>query len=173
MPRRRSRGHSAGDRQMQSTRWDGGGFTFLAFSAGTIGGNQVTADELPPETILRVRGEIVCYLDSTITPPKLVDIAIGMALVPEGTSATVQWSPITDPQAPWFFYERFTVGYEEVVTDVIDVPGITSFRKSIDDKAMRIIRPGVEVQTVAENVTLGGAATVNIRGNVRFLFGAT
>jgi len=68
------------------------------------------------------------------------------------------------------WYDQFVLGYEEMVIDVIDVPGITSYRATIDSKAMRIIR-NQEVQMVTENVTLGTAATVNLVVTGRMLSG--
>ena len=122
---------------------------------------------------MRIRGELVAYIDAASAPTKLVDVAVGIALVPEGSGTTVLWSPITDEDAPWWYYERFVLGYEEMVTDVIDVPGITSFRSTIDVKGMRIIRPDVEAQIVVENATLQSASSVNVALTARVLFGST
>ncbi len=124
-----------------------------------------------PETIMRTRGELVGYIDGASAPGKLVHFAVGMILVPEGTGTTVLWSPITDANAPWFWIEQFHLGYEEMVTDVVDVPGLSIFRKEIDLKAMRIVRPDVEVQLVFENVTLLSVAAVNVRVSFRMLLG--
>ena len=57
------------------------------------------------------------------------------------------------------------------MTDVIDIPGLTSFRKTIDSKAMRILRPGREVQLVFENLTLTSAATIQTALTFRMLLG--
>ncbi len=80
-------------------------------------------------------------------------------------------NPLTDPEAPWLFYERFALGYEEMVTDVIDVPGITTFRKVIDNKAMRILPEGREVQLVTSNVTVLSAGSFNGVFGFRMLLG--
>ena len=88
-----------------------------------------------------------------------------------GSGTTVIQSPLTDPDAPWLFYERFHLGYEEMVIDVVDVPGITSFRKTIDSKAMRILREGREVQLVIENLTVNGAASIDCSFGFRMLLG--
>jgi len=142
-------------------------------SAGSTALNFITATSDPPETLMRIRGELVAYIDAASAPTKLVDVAVGIALVPEGSGTTVLWSPITDEDAPWWYYERFVLGYEEMVTDVIDVPGITSFRSTIDVKGMRIIRPDVEAQIVVENATLQSASSVNVALTARVLFGST
>jgi len=124
------------------------------------------------ETLMRIRGELVCALDSVSAPAKLVNVAIGALVVQAGSSTTVIQEPITDAEAPWLFYETFAVGYEEAVVDVIDVPGLSSFRKTIDVKAMRILRPGREVQLVAQAATLNGAMPVNMTFTFRALLGS-
>ena len=57
------------------------------------------------------------------------------------------------------------------MTDVVDVPGITSARRVIDSSAMRKIR-NQEIQFVVENATIGLAASVNVQGQIRILAGA-
>ena len=148
--------------------WTGFGQGFLAFSAGTNAA-LVNMAIHGRETLLRIRGELSAWMDTTSVPPLAVQIGIGLILVPEGTGSTVLWSPLTDIDAPWFWYETFLLAYEEMVTDVVDVPGMTSFRKTIDSKAMRIVRPDVELQLVVENVTLAGAAAVNVHAGGRIL----
>ncbi len=62
------------------------------------------------------------------------------------------------------------IGYEEMVTDVVDVLGLTSQRLVIDSKAMRIVRNS-EIQMVVENTTIGSALAVNLNVQGRFLSG--
>ncbi len=121
------------------------------------------------DTILRTRGELVVSVDGTSAPGALALISCGLIIVPEGTGTTVLQSPFTDANADWFWYQQITVGYEEMVTDVVDVPGITSARVPVDSKAMRIGVPDTEVQFVAENTTLATAEVVNISLALRFL----
>ncbi len=164
MATNRSRNRSRG-----TTRWSGASSTFLAQGAGATGLTVISSGAVKA-TLLRIRGEIIGFMDGASAPGKLAEIAVGMILVPEGSSTTVTVSPIADSDAPWFFYRRFVIGYEEMVTDVVDVPGITSYRAVIDDKAMRIIRSGFEAQIVVENVTLGGSISANVVVTSRFLF---
>jgi len=103
---------------------------------------------------MRIRGELVASLDATQTPGTLIHVSIGIILVPEGSSTTVQFNPVADAEAPWFMFEQFAIGYEEAVTDVVDMAGLSVFRKTIDVKAMRIVRPGIEAQVIVENTTL-------------------
>ena len=150
-------------------RWSGASFQFSAQAAGSSALNFITAGQ-QRATMMRIRGELVAYVDGVQAPGGLTDVAIGAAQVPEGTSTTALWTPITDDDAPWFLYERFTLGYEEMVNDVIGVPGLTVFRKTIDVKAMRIFRPDVEAQIVFQSATLLTAISVNLTLNVRVLF---
>ncbi len=147
--------------------WSGFNNTAAALAAGSVGFTLAAAQH-DRETIMRTRGSLLGYLDGTQSPGTLLVVAVGFALVPEGTSTTVLWSPFTDPDAPWFYYESFFLGYEEYVTDVIDAPGVSSFRQVIDSKAMRRVR-NQEVQMVVENATVLAAGTVNVGVNGRFL----
>ncbi len=158
---------------MESTLWSGNVQTFGAQAAGSAAAVFIGATTDPPQTLLRMRGQLVAWIDGLEIPAVGVDVGVGIALVPEGSGTTVTWSPLQDEDAPWWFYTRFTLGYEEYVTDVIDAPGLTVFRETIDLKGMRIIRPDVEAQIVVEQQTLIGAGTVNIVLSERVLFGAT
>ncbi len=156
--------------KIQNIRWAGAAHQFSAFGAGTSAQVMVTAADTK-DTIMRIRGEVLAYVDGASAPGKAAKIAIGAIVMPEGQSTTVVSSPISDDEAPWLFYEQFTLGYEEMVTDVIDVPGITFFRKAVDVKAMRILRPDQELQLVAENVTLLSATSINMTFTFRLLLG--
>ena len=168
MAKRRS--NSRHEKSIDIIRWAGGVHTFNAVSAGSNA--QVAVTDGATETILRIRGEVLAYIDATSAPGKLMDVAIGMLVVQAGSSTTVIQSPIADPDAPWLFYERFTIGYEEMVTDVVDVPGIVSKRIVVDSKAMRILRPGREVQLVMQSSTLFTTSAVNLAFSFRMLLGS-
>ena len=143
------------------------GAPFLAFTVGTAGATILPA-AYDRETILRTRGNLVAAIDTAGVVGQNAMISVGLILVPEGTGSTVLWSPFTDSDAPWFFYSIFNLGYEEMVTDVIDVPGLTSYRETVDSKGMRRVR-NQEVQMVVENTTIGTAAAVNVSLAGRFL----
>ncbi len=163
MARRRS------GKKIDFTHWLPASHVFQAFAAGTIGAQLVAAQHLP-ETIMRTRGSLTGYVDGAQAPGGLALITVGLILVPEGTQATVLWSPFGDGDAPWFWWASFYLGYEEYVTDVIDSPSISGYREVIDSKAMRINK-NMEVQYVAENSTLGGAISVNVGISTRILSG--
>jgi len=157
-------------KKVRYTRWEGLQQTFAGRAAGTAGANIISAAS-DPQTLLRTRGELVCSLDGTQAPGALIAVGVGLILVPEGTGTSVLWSPISDPNAPWFYYSQFVLGYEEMVTDVVDTAGFPLVRLTIDSKAMRIQRSDVEIQMVVENVTLGSAAEVTLAVTGRMLFG--
>ncbi len=163
MARRRS------GKKIDFLHWTFGSGQSLAQSAGTAADTIAAAQHLP-ETIMRTRGQITSYLDTAQSGGQLVSMGVGLVLVPEGTGSTVLWSPITDSEAPWLWVNYFALGYEEMVTDVVDVPIITAYRAEIDSKAMRRI-VNMELQVVFENVTIGSAAGVNTLVQVRVLTG--
>ncbi len=163
MARRRS------GKKIDFVHWTGFQDSFNGQAAGSIA-KTLFAAQHDPETLMRTRGSLLTYLDTTQAPGGQILVGAGMILVPEGTSTTVLWSPLTDPDAPWIWYSAFGLGYEEYVTDVIDCPQATSHREVIDSKAMRIVR-NQEIQMVVENVTTGSAAAFNMVIGGRSLFG--
>jgi len=168
-----ARRHRGNGKVIQDTRWTGGNIIFAALSAGSSAQTILTSSNTIPETWMRMRGHLLAYLDGAKAGGEGVDVAIGAIVMPEGQGATVVSSPITDDTAPWLWYERFSLVYEEYVTDVVDAVGGPLVRIPIDAKAMRIIRPDREVQLVIEQATLSGlaAASVNVSLTSRILLG--
>jgi len=156
-----------------SKRWLGWstGSSFHTISAGSQAVALVGANMLK-DTILRTRGNLICWVDGAEAPAVSAIISVGMHIVPEGTGTTVTVEPFGDANANWFYYDEFVVGYEESVTDVISVQGLELFRSVIDDKAMRIGVPDTEIQFVMTNTTLNGALSVNLTSTGRFLLGS-
>jgi len=163
MARRRS------GKKIDFVHWLGAGFSFAGLGAG-VSATTLFAAQHDPETLMRMRGNLIASLEGTQAPGVHVRIAVGLILVPEGTASTTLWSPITDSDAPWIWMEMFDLIYNEAVTDVIAYQGGGVFRATIDNKAMRIVR-NQEVQAVFENVTVGGAGGVDVGGQVRALWG--
>jgi len=138
--------------------WTGIAGSFFAHATASNAAVNINPAVHGQETILRTRGEVWAFVNDVQAPTSnLVQVALGLIVMPGGSGTTVTSSPITDADAPWFWYDTFVLGYEEMVTDVIDVPGITSYRGVIDSKAMRIIRSDREIQLVIESATLGGS----------------
>ena len=112
---------------------------FQAATAGVVAANTLVARN-EARTLLRTRGQFFAGIDGLSAPGKMIQIAAGLIAVPEGTGTTVLWSPVTDAEAPWIWYESCVIGYEEMVSDIESDQGLTSFRSVIDSKAMRILR---------------------------------
>ncbi len=164
MARRRS------GKKIDFTHWTGFQFNVLALGTGTSAGTLASAAH-EPDTLMRTRGEWFVSTDGVLTPPLGAIITIGFILVPEGTGTTVLWSPFNDADAPWLYWDTMFLGYEETVIDNIDVPGLTSGRRVIDSRAMRI-RRNQEVQAVIENTVAPTALAINANVNGRFLSGS-
>jgi len=156
----RQRSNCSGSRK--TTSWPGGsGLGINAFSSTTNS----------RETIMRIRGSLGCYIDGLEAPGGSAIISVGLIVMPDGTGTTVTVDPFNNSEASWLYYNNFLVAYEEYVTDVVDCPGMTFFRQEIDVKAMRILRPGQELQFVITNTTVDNAVNVNLRAQMRVLFG--
>ncbi len=170
--RRVARPRSRGTRKLDNVRWTFSSGFFSAVSAGDQALGFFTAQTLP-ETLMRIRGSVAAWLDNFDAPPVGIIIQMGIIKVPEGTGTTVVYSPASDANAPWLWYSSALLAYEEKVTDVIDVPGMTAQRFDVDNKAMRRIRPDEELQIVMSNTTLGGggAGDVNVAYGLRSLIG--
>ncbi len=157
-------------KKIQYTHWTRGANTVLATGAGISGANVIPAQH-EPETLLRIRGEALAVLSSGAKADGvLAQVSTGLILVPEGTGSTVTWSPITDADAPWIWYDSFTIGHHEPVVDVLAIPALSIVRRVIDSKAMRIMR-NQEIQLVVENVSINLAAVMDYVFQGRFLAG--
>ena len=142
-----------------------------SLSAGSSAVQLIAAQHLP-ETLLRTRGWLLCYPTATQPPGGQCLITIGFIVVPEGTGTTVLSRPFTESDADWFYHTSFPIGYQEMVTDVIDVPVASGHREVIDSKAMRKVHGASEIQMVMENTTTETAINVKVRVGGRFLTGS-
>jgi len=165
----RRRSNRGFEKTIEDVRWAGASHVFLAQGAGSVA--QVMVTDGAKETIMRIRGEIVSFIDGFVAPATLTEIGLGALVVQAGSGTTIIQKPLTDADAPWLFYERWVIGHEEAAVDSVGVPGISSFRKTIDSKAMRILREGREVQLVLESITLGDSVAVNTHFGFRMLLG--
>ncbi len=147
-------------KKIDSVHWTGGAGQFIAQAGGTAGAALFPAQHLP-ETLLRIRGEWACSLNGGLANAAGAQVTIGIVQVPEGTATTVLWSPFTDSDAPWIWWDSFSLMYFEFVTDV-NYSGITAAaRRVIDSKAMRKLR-NTEIQLVLENTTILTAASADV-----------
>ena len=170
MPNRARRSGFA--KKIEVVHWTGGGFSTTGLAAGTVALTVLPAQHLP-ETLLRIRGRWSSSLNAAQAPGVGVFLDVGMILVPEGTGTTVLWSPGTDGDAPWIWWDTMAFLYTEYVTDVIGSQITAAMTAVIDSKAMRKVR-NQELQFVAENTTMSGlsAGTVVFGGDVRVLAGS-
>jgi len=167
-----ARRRSGFQKKIESVHWTYGSFGVGPLAAGTQAVNLNAAQHLP-ETIMRIRGEWVAAFDGPVAPERGVAVTAGMILVPEGTGATVLWSPVSDGDAPWIWWDVLHLIYEEYVTDVVQSAMVSSGRRVIDSKAMRRVR-NTELQLVIEAATIGGlgAASIFASGSIRTLSGS-
>ena len=161
--------HRRGGKTIDTVHWTYGSFAESALTAGVAGQTVYSAQHLS-ETLLRIRGEWTAGLDGTKAPAVGISVSVGLIQVPEGTGTTVLWSPITDGDAPWIWWDVMNLQYEEPVVDAIST-NLSGARRIIDSKAMRKMR-NTEIQFVAENATVQAASGVNIAGAIRTLFGS-
>ena len=168
----RGRG-SRGGKVIDSVRWLAMTAQVAARSAGSTGVTVLSTTQLGTvgQTILRSRGVLTAWIDTTSITGLAATISCGMHLVPDGTGTTVTVNPFDDPASDWFWYSAFTLGYEEMVTDVVDVPGITSYREIVDSKAMRRRKGNEEIQFVVNNTSFLGVLAINIALDGRILVG--
>ncbi len=159
-------------KKIETVHWTLGQAASISLTAGSEAFTLLGAQHLP-ETQLRMRGEALAQLDGPIGPGLGVNLTMGVILVPEGTGTTVLWSPITDGDAPWIWWETFNLIYEELVIDVVGNPIGSAARRVVDSKAMRKVR-NMEFQIVVENATLTGfgAAGAMWAFSARFLSGS-
>ena len=157
-------------KKIETVHWTLGTVSMNSQGAGSQAVNVLSAQHLP-ETLMRIRGQYDVFKNAVGVPGEHVSVTVGLIAVPEGTGSTVLWSPQTDGDAPWIWWYSTVIAYEEMVIDVVDVPGITSARATIDNKAMRRLR-NQEIQFVAENITLGSVMSVNHTLSARFLSGS-
>ena len=112
-------------------------------------------------------------LKGTLATDTGVSVTVGLIQVPEGTGSTVLWSPLTDGDAPWIWWDVFHLVYTEQVADAVVSSAAFAARRTIDSKAMRKLR-NTELQVVMENTTIGGltATSVHTIGSMRVLAGS-
>ena len=136
----------------------------LSTGAGTLAANALAAQHLP-ETLLRIRGEFIVAPQAPLADAVGAVMACGLILVPEGTDTTVLWSPITDGDAPWIWWDVMHCEYQEFVTDVNYTSVTSDGRRVIDSKAMRKVR-NMELQFVVENATITGLTAMTLRASI-------
>ena len=159
-------------KKIDTVHWTFLAEAFTGFGAGAFAATALPAQHLP-ETLLRIRGEWAGNFDGALAGGNGVQLAGGLILVPEGTGTTVLWSPLTDGDAPWIWWDVFNLMYDEYVADVVQSSQVSSRSRVVDSKAMRKVR-NTELQFVAEQATITGfvAGSVNVSIGARVLAGS-
>jgi len=157
-------------KKIEQVHWTVGSWASTSMAAGSTLGFNVLAAQHLPETLLRIRGEFAIALNGAQGSGIMAGVTCGLILVPEGTGTTVTWSPSTDGDAPWIWWDTYNLLYEEQVVDTI-AAGLQGVRRVIDSKAMRKVR-NTELQFVAENSSISGTPTIRFAGEVRVLAGS-
>ena len=136
----------------------------LSTGAGSLAINALPAQHLP-ETLLRIRGEFIVAPQAPLADAQGAVMACGLILVPEGTGTTVLWSPITDGDAPWIWWDAMNCDYQEFIADGNYTSNTCDGRRVIDSKAMRKVR-NTELQFVVENATITGLTAMTLRATI-------
>jgi len=159
-------------KKIEVVHWTYGSFEFVQQAATAAAQTVLSAQHLP-ETLLRIRGEWAATFASALGDGVGSAATIGLILVPEGTGSTVLWSPITDGDAPWIWWDVIHLLYREFVSDVNYSTQTSSGRRVIDSKAMRKVR-NTELQVVVENPGISGLSggTADMVGSIRSLHGS-
>ncbi len=157
-------------KKIDAVHWTGVFANAFGLAAGSTGITVLAAQHLP-ETILRLRGEWVASLVGALAPNAGALVTVGLILVPEGEAAA-PWTPFTDPDAPWFWWDTMSLMHHEQVVDVMHT-GLGAARRVVDSKAMRKNR-NRDIQFVVENTTQGGhsATSVDVSLMARILSGS-
>ncbi len=126
-------------KKIEVVHWTYGSF-FTSVATGASAAINVLSAQHLPETLLRIRGEWIALLTSGLVDARGAAPTAGLILVPEGTGTTVLWSPITDGDAPWIWWDVMHLAYAEYVVDAVQASQASSGRRVIDSKAMRKVR---------------------------------
>ena len=119
---------------------------------------------------MRVRGNFLVWLDLTGSTAGDV-VRVGLGLLVQQADVVSTSLPLTDGQAPFFWYEVVTLATEFAIATAGEGPtaGAQLFRGVIDGKAMRVLRPDQEVQSIVQTADVVGAPVINGAVDVRFL----
>jgi len=149
--------------------WEGQSTTSLALASGGITEAALfTGDRA--ETIRRIRGEVLVWLDASGSAASDKAI-IGLGLLIAPTGATVAVDPITEPGANWMWHRFLNLGTEAIVGSTSD-SGIGVFdRVEVDNKSMRKFKEDEQIFFVVSNLGVQGAPVVNVMGAFRVLAG--
>ncbi len=157
------RRRSGFEKKIDTVHWTLFQEVFVAQAAGAAAAVQALAAQHLPETLLRIRGEWAVTPSASLNDAGGSVGVMGLILVPEGTGSTVLWSPITDGDAPWIWWDAIHCIYEEFVVDAVWSSNVSDGRRVIDSKAMRKVR-NTELQLVFETAGITGLSAISLTG---------
>ena len=121
-------------------------------------------------TIVRIRGNMMCWNDSTSGSGAVALVTLGMFLA-DAAQVTVGISamplPFSNIGSDWIYWDQFIVG--EQISNQADANDISFERHIVDSKAMRKVKLNHQLQLVAELQNVEGVPVMNVCGVVRCL----
>ncbi len=150
--------------------WELSRMTSLATPVGTISQTEMFLSDTA-ETLVRVRGEVVVWLDATgSTIGDMMQFAWGLLRAPSGSS-DVGVSPLTEGGANWLAYGLASIGTEVALGNLAAAPGLGAAMRifHVDSKSMRKLREDESVYFILETADITGAPTVNVGAMFRVL----
>ena len=137
------------------------------------GGDSVrtVGDFTQAETLIRIRGEVLVWLDpATSEVGDALEVAWGVLRAPTGILSEVGVNPIQDGGAPWVAYGVATLASE--IANFVGVnEGSLMKRFEVDNKAMRKLRDAETLYFVLRTSSIVGSPTMNYGFMLRFLTG--
>ncbi len=150
-------------------RWTFGTHVADSVAAGTGSQAVIVTSGTISQTLFRIRGWLNVSLDAAAGAAGDI-LSVGYGLLVQQGGATATSLPLTDGDAPFFWYQAFhLVRVEAVAGGAADVSSIVSI--PIDGKAMRVIRPDQEIVSIFETSDVAGAPAWTGTVSSRFLLG--
>ena len=160
-------------RTKQRLSWDlgPGGGAPTGFSAATTGILGAGVSPLVGTiTIRRLRGEILYSILSLAAATDRVRMTSGIAVVSTDAfvdvGATAMPDPDDDMAYPWLWWDTVLINPE---TTTVGLDGITSIRRVVDSKAMRIMREDQILAWMVQFLDESGTVSAAVGGNTRIL----
>ena len=116
-----------------------------------ISDTKILAEALAAPTLVRVRGELFCSVDTvTVGVLETLRVGWGLIVVPSSVTALEVGGPLSSPNLEWMYWQGITLRAPDVAPVLVE-PGF--LRIDVDVKAMRKIHKA-SVHLVVENLTL-------------------
>ncbi len=142
-----------------------------ALTAGGLAAHGSALAFTEPQTILRMRGNLVLQLDPSVSVDgDAAIITTGIALVSTDAAVlgiTALPDPHSDPGYPWIWWNSTPFNVEDATFSLDNTKLI-----EIDSKAMRKAKPSESLVVVYEHTDVSGALAVTATlGHIRILVG--